>query len=74
MTNVNRKALEGLLHKLFGVARLDLELKDRFGSQVEPRQWFLVPLAVVDEAIQKIEDGTIDGFRYDMETARLTRA
>ena len=71
LANVNRKALEALLHKFFGSARLDLELKDRFGSQVEPREWFLVPLPVIDEAIQKIKDGTIGGFRYDPETARL---
>ncbi|CAN5134779.1 GIY-YIG nuclease family protein [soil metagenome] len=73
LANVNVQFLEGLLHKLFGAARLDLELKDRFGSQVEPREWFLVPLAVIDEAIQKIKDGTIDGFRYDPDTASLTR-
>jgi hypothetical protein len=36
LANVNPKALEALLHKFFGGARLDLELKDRFGSQVEP--------------------------------------
>ena len=35
---------------------------DRFGLQVEPREWFLVPLAVIEEAIQKIKEGTIDGF------------
>jgi hypothetical protein len=74
LANMNRKALEALLHKFFGAARLDMELKDRFGSQVEPREWFLVPLAVIDEAIQKIKDGTIGGFRYDPETARLTLA
>jgi hypothetical protein len=74
LVNVNRKALEALLHKLFGSARLDLELKDRFGSQVEPREWFLVPLPVIDQAIQRIKEGTIDGFRYDPETARLARA
>ena len=74
LANVNRKALEALLHKFFGSARLDLELKDRFGSQVEPREWFLVPLPVIDEAIQKLKDGTIGGFRYDPETARLTLA
>ena len=45
LANVNRKALEALLHKFFGSARLDLELKDRFGAQVEPREWFLVPLS-----------------------------
>jgi hypothetical protein len=74
LANVNRKALEALLQKFFGRARLDLELKDRFGSQVEPREWFLVPLPVIDEAIQKIKEGTIANFRYDPETAGLTQA
>jgi hypothetical protein len=71
LANVNRKALEALLHRLFGAARLDLELKDRFGGQVEPREWFLVPLPVIDEAIQRIKDPSISNFRYDPQTARL---
>ncbi len=71
LANINRKRLEGLIHKFFGSARLDLELKDRFGVQVESREWFLLPLAVIEEAIQKIKEGTIGSFRYDSETARL---
>lgn len=71
LANVNRKALESLLHRLFAEARLDLDLKDRFGSQVEPREWFFVPLPVIDEAIRRIKDGTIEGLRYDPETAAL---
>lgn len=74
LANVNRKALEALLHRIFARARLDLALKDRFGGQVEPKEWFLVPLGVIDEAIHKIKDGTIGGFRYDPDTARLTLA
>jgi hypothetical protein len=74
LANVNRKALESLLQKFFGRARLDLELKDRFGAQVEPREWFFVPLTVIDEAIDKIKEGTIGSFRYDPETARLSLA
>ena len=57
LANVNRNALEALLHKIFGSDRLDMELKDRFGGQVKPREWFLVPLAVIDEAIQKSRMG-----------------
>ena len=72
LANVNRKKLEALLQKFFGSARLDLELKDRFGAQVEPREWFLVPLPVIDEVIQKIKEGTIGKYRYDPEAARLT--
>jgi hypothetical protein len=73
LANINRQALERLLHKLFGAARLDMELKDRFGFQVEPREWFLVPLPVIDEAIERLKEGTIDGLRYDPQAAGLTR-
>jgi len=71
LANINRQRLEALLHKFFGKARLDLELKDRFGGQVEPREWFLVSLPVIEEAIQKLMDGTIESFRYDPVSARL---
>jgi hypothetical protein len=71
LANVNRRGLEMVLHRVFAKARLDLELKDRFGSQVEPREWFLVPLTVIDEVIERIKDGTIAGLRYDHEEARL---
>ena len=71
LANINRKRLEALLHKIFASARLDLELRDRFGFQVEPREWFLVPLPVIEEAIQKVMDGTIGEFRYDPKSARL---
>jgi len=74
LANVNRKALEGLLHKFFGSARLDLELKDRFGSHVEPREWFLVPLPQIDEAIDKLMAGTIADYRFDLETASIIPA
>lgn len=71
LANINRKRLEALLHRFFRKARLDLELKDRFGAKVESREWFLVPLAVIEEAIQKLIDGTIENFRYDPDTAQI---
>ena len=54
--------------------RLDIEIKDRFGHPVVPREWFLVPLFVVDEAVDKIKNGTIADYIYDPHTARLRRA
>jgi hypothetical protein len=71
LANINRKKLEALLHKVFAGARLDVALKDRFGSHVEPREWFLVPLPVIEEAIQKIIDGTIGAYHYDPTKAEL---
>jgi hypothetical protein len=73
LANVDRQALEAILHRIFGAVRLDMQLKDRFGSHVEPREWFLVPLPAIDEAIQRIKDGTIGEFRYDPMKACLVR-
>jgi hypothetical protein len=40
---------------------------------VIPREWFLVPLFVVSEAVERIKDGTITGYVYDPKAAALVR-
>lgn len=69
--NINRVKLENLLHRIFESARLDIEIKDRFGHPVTPREWFLVPLFAIDEAVERIRDASIKGVAYDPETAAL---
>lgn len=69
--NLGRTKLENLIHRIFEPARLDIEIKDRFGNPVIPREWFLVPLFVIDDAVEKIKDGTITGYIYDPNSARL---
>jgi hypothetical protein len=71
--NISRIRLENLIHRVFDPARLDIEIMDRFGRPVLPREWFLVPLFVVDEAVEKIKDGTITEYRYDPSQAKLER-
>ncbi len=65
LSNINQVKLENLIHRFFEPAKLDIEIIDRFGNPVVPREWFLVPLYIIDEAIEKIRDGTIVNFRYD---------
>jgi hypothetical protein len=72
--NINRTKLENLIHRVFGSARLDIEIKDRFGQPVVPHEWFLVPLFVIDEVVEKIRAGTISNFRYDPKSASLVEA
>jgi hypothetical protein len=57
--NINRTKLENIIHKIFEPAKLDIQISDRFGNPVSPQEWFLVPLFAVDEAVNKIKDGTI---------------
>lgn len=73
LANINGQKLEELLHRFFDHTRLDVQLQDRFGTPVNPREWFLVPLEAIEEVIEKIKEGTIDQFRYNPESASLTR-
>ena len=73
LANINRKRLEALLHKFFASARLDFELKDRFGFEVNPREWFLVPLSAIEDAVKKLMEGTLGGYHYHPESARLVK-
>ena len=71
--NINRTKLENLIHKFFNSVRLDIEIKDRFGNPVAPREWFLVPLFIIDELVKRIQDGTASEYVYDTEVAALVK-
>lgn len=68
------KKVEKLLHRFFVDARLDMWF-ERDGVEVaDVREWFSVPLSVINEAVDLIEAGTVDGFEYDPEARRIKLA
>ena len=69
--NIDRGKLEMLIHRIFAPARLEIEIEDRFGNPVVPREWFLAPLDAIDDAVGKIRDGTITRYVYDATSASL---
>lgn len=73
LAEINRTKLERLFHRIFAPVQLDLTIHDRFGHPVRPREWFLVPLEVIDDAVQRIQDGSITEVVYDPKTARLVK-
>jgi hypothetical protein len=70
---VNCQKLETLIHKVFAAAQINLTIPDRFGHIVKPREWFLVPLHIIDEAVQKIRDRSIVDYLYDPAAGDLKR-
>ncbi|AZY95824.1 GIY-YIG nuclease family protein (plasmid) [Paracoccus sp. Arc7-R13] len=71
--NINRTKLEKLIHRIFEPARLNIDIMDRFGRPVTPREWFMVPMYAIKDAVEKIKEGTISGFVYDPKQAQLTK-
>ncbi len=73
LAGINRSRMENLFHRLFAPARLNITINDRFGHPVQPEEWFLVPLFVIDEAVTRIRDGSITGYIYDPAAAKLVK-
>ena len=73
LANLERVRLERILHRFLAPARLDVELKDRFGSGVEPQEWFLAPLSVIRETIDRLMDESIGEYRYDPKSAQIVK-
>lgn len=74
LAGINRTRMENLFHKLFSSARLNITINDRFGHPVQPQEWFLVPVFVIDEVVERIKSGTITQYTYDPAAARLVKA
>lgn len=71
--NINRVKLENLLHRFFDSARLNIQITDRFGNPINPREWFLVPLFIIDEVVAKIKDGSLAEYCYDANQVKLIK-
>lgn len=71
LANINRTKLEQVIHQFFSTARMDVQLKDRFGESVEPREWFLVPLPVIRMLVKVLTDGRVEHCVYDTESAQI---
>lgn len=71
LANIKRHKLENLIQSFFKNAKLDIDIKDRFGKPVNPKEWFLVPIFIIDEVVEKIKDGTIEDYYYEVKSASL---
>lgn len=71
LANIDRTRLEGVIHQFFADAQMDLELQDRFGERVEPREWFLVPLPAIHKLVEILKDGRFENCKYDTDSASI---
>lgn len=72
-SNLNVSRFETLLHRFFRKAQADIDIKDRFGKICYPKEWFILPLNVIDQAIQLLITGKITEYIYDVEIQRIIR-
>ena len=69
--NINADKLELLLHRFFAAACLNIDLFDERGQRINPREWFVVPLDVIEEAIQLILHENIVNYKYNLKNQTI---
>ena len=69
--NRNADKLEIILHRFFANTCLDIEFTNNNGQRINPREWFVVPFEVIEEAIQLILDGSILNYTFDSESKSI---
>jgi hypothetical protein len=69
--NMNAHKLELLLHNFFGSSCLNVDVFDAFGNRHTPREWFIAPLDIIEQAVHLIISGEIVKYRYDGESEEI---
>ncbi|MBS1531515.1 MAG: GIY-YIG nuclease family protein [Bacteroidetes bacterium] len=69
--NLNTHGFENLIHRFFGATCLDIDIYDTENRRITPREWFIVPLEVINEAIELLISGEIVNYRYDTNDQKI---
>lgn len=67
------KAVEKVLHTFFDQARAKINIYDRFGIAVSPREWFTVPVSIIKEALDLMQSGQLVNAEYDVLNVKILR-
>lgn len=65
VVNLHSQKFEDLVHQILKSVQFHVTVVDDNGFSHEPKEWFIVPLSVVDAIIRKIMDGTIINYIYN---------
>ncbi len=65
--NMNTQKFEQLLHNFFGASCLNIDIWDEKLRRKMPQEWFVVPLHIIDQAIEMIITEEIIHYKYDQE-------
>lgn len=71
--NMNTQKFEQLIHNFFGNSCLNVTVKDNEGIPHNPKEWFIVPLEIIEKAVELIISGKVIYYRYDGENKVIVK-
>lgn len=73
IVNMNSHIFETILHRLFDAVSFKVTVTDDEGRVHHPKEWFVVPLNILDKVVEKILDGTILEYTYNPQLECLEK-
>ena len=73
VVNLHSQKFEDLVHKVLKGGQFHVTVVDDNGIPHEPKEWFVVPLSVVDAIIRKMVDGSIVHYMYNAQLKCLEK-
>jgi len=69
--NLNPQKFEQLIHNFFGNSCLEVDVFDQKGKRFTPREWFIAPIDVIEQAIELIINEKIVDYQYDPKNSSI---
>ena len=63
--NLNAQKFEHLIHRFFAEVCLNIDIIDDKERRITPREWFVVPLPIINKVVELILSGDIVNYKYD---------
>ena len=63
--NLNPQKFEDLIHQVFSIRRLDIKVADKEGNLKQPKEWYIVPIRVIEQVIELIINKQIQNYKFD---------
>lgn len=71
--NLNPQKFEHIMHTFFAEACLNLDVFGEDGNRYNPREWFILPLHIVEYSLELILSGEIINYKYDSINLEIKR-
>ena len=70
--NSNPQKLEDVIHQFFSERCLDIKIADKDGNYKKPKEWYIVPIKVIEHAIELIINRQIQNYKFDHLSNKIT--
>lgn len=71
--NLNPQKFEHIIHTFFAEAGLKIDVFTENNQRITPREWFVLPLPVINQAIELIISGGIISYHYNWTNGQIVK-